>query len=217
MTLEENYDAFEKAMRNRKEGAVKEAFDALITLLGSTDTLDDEFTVWWSFVDDTATRQCRVGYFHIKVLYDYMQNTPDGKSKAPVLYEHLRRISHLGNYTHLPGYIQYYLRPHDGFYSQMYSLEQEENGDVVLYRRTKDTMDSVFKTYRTVVPKNCKGFADEKRFGLVIWAAIGMLMMPMDADGRRISDQRKKARLEARFVDKCTLTPTSFPLTRANK
>lgn len=67
MSLEGKFQAFEEAMQQSGGGAIKEAFDALIALLGTTDTaLKDEFTVSPSFVDDTATKESAYGYFFIK-------------------------------------------------------------------------------------------------------------------------------------------------------
>jgi hypothetical protein len=220
MSLKEKFQAFEEAMQQSGGGAIKEAFDALIALLGTTDTaLKDEFTVSPSFVDDTATEKSAHGYFFIKDLYNYLRKTPDGKSKAALLYGHVLRISHMETYTDLPNYFHRRIRPHDTYDNQLFSLKQEENGEAALYRH-KEAMGTK-KTYRTVVPKNWSGFADAHTFGLVIWTAVGLLMMPMNKNGFLIAGKQrkqprlavselgntvKKHRVVARFADKCMLS-----------
>ena len=122
-------------------------------------------------------------------------------------------------YTDLPNYFHRRIRPHDTSDNQLFSLKQEENGEAALYRH-KEAMGTK-KTYRTVVPKNWSGFADAHTFGLVIWTAVGLLMMPMNKKGLLIAGKQrkqprvagselgntvKKHRVVARFADKCMLS-----------
>ena len=203
MALMENFNAFERAMslsREQNEEAFKNAFDALIALLKTTDTLDKKFTVSWLFVDNTAKRNPESLYMLMERLYEYMKTTHDGEAKV---YEQLLRICNLGNYTALPNYFYYHSRPNDTYDDQLFSLKQE-NGDVVLYRYTKKY--GITRTHKHEVPKNWTLTNSPKLFGLVIWTAIGLLMEPMNDDGFLIAESFKKTRVAAKFTDKCTLT-----------
>lgn len=205
MALMENFIAFERAMalnKEQNEEAIEDAFDALIALLETTDTLDEEFKVWWVFVDNTAKKQSHSTYMPMERLYEYMQTTPNGQARV---YDQLWRICNLGNYTSLPNYFYYHSRPHDTYDNQLFSLKQE-NGDVVLYRYTKKY--GITRTHKHEVPKNWTHANSPNLFGLVIWTAIGLLMEPMNKDGFFIAESNpfKKTRVAAKFTDKCTLT-----------